>query len=55
MESTYNNSTEDNKSVQSRYAQCESAREVYLDRARESAKLTLPYLIPEDGLSLIHI
>ena len=49
MESTYNNSTEDNKSVQSRYAQCESAREVYLDRARESAKLTLPYLIPEDG------
>ena len=43
----YNNIT----TVQGRYEQCEAVRENYLDRARESSKLTLPTLIPPSGAS----
>ena len=35
--------------AQGRYQQCESLRETFLDRARDSAKLTLPTLIPPSG------
>jgi hypothetical protein len=39
----------ENKSVRNRYEQLESHREVFLERARESSKLTIPYLVPEDS------
>tara|TARA_B100001093_G_C26839867_1_gene1020043 strand:- start:1056 stop:2666 length:1611 start_codon:yes stop_codon:yes gene_type:complete len=35
------------KSVRNRYEQLESNRETFLERARESSKLTIPTLIPE--------
>jgi len=35
--------------AQGRYQQCESLRENFLTRARDSAKLTLPTLIPPSG------
>ena len=37
--------------VQGMYELCEAVRENYLDRARDSAKLTLPTLIPPSGAS----
>jgi len=35
--------------AQGRYQSCEAQRELYLDRARDSSKLTLPSLIPPAG------
>ena len=35
--------------AQGRYQQCESLREVFLERARDSSKLTLPTLILPSG------
>ena len=34
--------------AQGRYEQCETQRELFLERARDSAKLTLPTLIPDN-------
>ena len=36
-------------SVKNRYQSLELQREVYLERARESSKLTIPTLIPEES------
>ena len=44
-----------------RYAMCETSRDVFLQRGRDAAELTIPTLLPPDGhsgstvLSLIHI
>jgi len=35
-------------SCEKRYAQLESDRNIYLQRARSAARLTLPYLIPQN-------
>ena len=40
---------EGNGSVAGRYAQLESARDAFLQRAREAALLTIPTLVPPDG------
>jgi len=40
-----------NSSVAHRYAELEAHRETYLTRARASAKLTIPMLVPEKGHS----
>ena len=40
-----------NKTAQGRYEACEQEREKFLDRARDSSKLTLPTLIPPSGYS----
>ena len=34
--------------AQGRYESCETQRELFLERARDSAKLTLPTLIPDN-------
>ena len=36
-------------SAEAQYVSLESDRRPFLDRARDSAKLTLPYIMPEDG------
>ena len=36
-------------SIRALYDQCEDDRRLYLDRARETAELTLPYLMPPEG------
>jgi len=38
-----------NTSAESRYNALESERQPFIDRAREASKLTLPYVMPEDG------
>ena len=38
-----------NKSAQSLYQSLEGKRYTYLDRARKAAKLTLPYVMPDEG------
>ena len=38
-----------NATAEAQYISLESVRRPFLDRARDSSKLTLPYLIPEDG------
>ena len=38
-------------SIASRYNSLSSIRETFLERARESAELTLPFLIPPSGHS----
>ena len=40
-----------NITAQGRYEACESERETFLDRARDSSKLTLPTLIPPSNYS----
>lgn len=40
---------EDKSTVKNRYESLESQREVYLERARECSKLTIPTLIPEQS------
>lgn len=42
---------DNNKTCAGRYAQLESRRRTYLDRARECAELTIPSLLPKDGHS----
>lgn len=42
---------ENNKTCAGRYAQLESKRKTFLDRARECAELTIPSLLPKDGHS----
>ena len=52
-----------NVTAESMYTSLEGKRYQYLDRARQASKLTLPYLMPDEGfgshsrldLSLIHI
>ena len=39
----------DKSSIESQYGKMEIDREVYLERARESAELTIPYLYPPRG------
>jgi hypothetical protein len=34
-----------------RYAQCESSRDMFLQRGRDAAELTIPMLLPPDGHS----
>jgi len=36
-------------SAESRYTALESIKEPFIDRARQASKLTLPYIMPEDG------
>ena len=36
-------------SAESQYISLEGDRHVFLDRARNASKITLPYLMPEDG------
>lgn len=36
-------------SIESQYGSLESERRPFLDRARQASKLTLPYVMPEDG------
>ena len=36
-------------SIESQYIALESERHSFLDRARQASKLTLPYVMPEDG------
>jgi hypothetical protein len=38
------------KSAESLYLKCESERQSVLERARDASRLTLPTLIPEDGV-----
>mgnify|MGYP001214239602 FL=1 len=38
-----------NTSAESRYNALESDRQPFIDRAREASKLTLPYVMPEEG------
>jgi len=38
-----------NTSIESQYTALEGQRYPFLDRARQSSKLTLPYVMPEDG------
>ena len=40
---------EDKSSVESMYSKLEIDREIYLERARESAELTIPHLYPPKG------
>ena len=40
---------DDKASIESQYQKMEIDREIYLERARESAELTIPYLVPEKG------
>ena len=40
---------DDKASIESQYQKMEIDREIYLERARESAELTIPYLVPEQG------
>ena len=39
----------EDRTAEAQYTSLESDRRPFLDRARDSAKLTLPYLMPEDG------
>jgi hypothetical protein len=43
------NVNEDMSSLESQYSKMESDREVYLERARDCAKLTIPFLYPPKG------
>ena len=43
------NISEDKTSIQSQYNKLEMNREVYLQRARDCAKLTIPTLFPDKG------
>ena len=38
---------DDKASIESQYQKMEIDREIYLERARDSAELTIPYLVPE--------
>ena len=38
-----------NQTAEQLYTKCEGDRHTYLDRARTCSKLTLPYVMPEDG------
>ena len=40
---------DDKASMESQYQKMEIDREIYLERARDSAELTIPYLVPEKG------
>ena len=40
---------DDKASIESQYQKMEIDREIYLERARDSAELTIPYLVPEKG------
>ena len=40
---------DDKTSIESQYQKMEIDREIYLERARDSAELTIPYLVPEKG------
>ena len=37
---------DDKTSIESQYQKMEIDREIYLERARDSAELTIPYLVP---------
>ena len=43
------NVTEDKSSVESMYSKLELEREIYLERARRGAELTIPHLYPQKG------
>lgn len=43
--------TEDRKSIEGQYQKMSAERETYIERARESAELTIPYLYPPEGNS----
>lgn len=40
-----------NETAEQMYTKCEGERHTYLDRARTCSKLTLPYIMPDDGFS----
>ena len=40
---------DDKASIESQYQKMEIDREIYLERARDSAELTIPYLVPDKG------
>ena len=45
----FSTSIDDKSSIESQYQKMEIDREIYLERARESAELTIPYLYPPAG------
>ena len=44
-----NTTIADKGTMESQYQKMEIDREIYLERARDSAELTIPYLVPEKG------
>ena len=48
-EFVFSTSIDDKYSIESQYQKMEIDREIYLERARESAELTIPYLYPPAG------